>query len=44
MKDNEIVTINVPFTKEEHAVLKDAKGTLSWHDFILSLVEDSVEK
>jgi len=32
-------TVNVVFTDEEHKKLVDAKENLSWHDFILKLVE-----
>ena len=32
-------TVNVVFTDEEHKKLVNVKGNLSWHDFILKLVE-----
>ena len=34
-----IKQINVVFTAEEHERLLKAKGEMSWHDFIMSLVE-----
>ena len=33
-------TINVTFTDEEGERLTEAKGVLSWHDFIMTLVEE----
>lgn len=32
-------TINVTFSDENHELLVKAKGELSWHDFILKLLE-----
>jgi len=32
-------SISVTFTDEEHERLVKAKGSLSWHDFIMKLVE-----
>lgn len=32
-------TINETFTDEEHKELSKRKGKLSWHDFILKLLE-----
>jgi len=31
-------TLNVPFDDEEYDALVKAKGSLSWHDFIMLLV------
>ena len=33
-------TINVTFTDEEHERLVEAKGGLSWHDFILNGIKE----
>lgn len=33
-------TINVTFSDEEHKLLLEAKEELSWHDFILKLLEE----
>lgn len=33
-------TINETFTDEEYAKLKEKKDGLSWHDFIMQLVEE----
>jgi len=32
-------TINVTFEDVEHKKLEQKKGNLSWHDFIMNLVE-----
>ena len=32
-------TINVTFTDEEHRKLVRTKGDVSWHDFILNLLD-----
>lgn len=32
--------INVYFDDEEHERLEKEKGKLSWHDFIMKLIED----
>jgi predicted CopG family antitoxin len=33
--------INVTFEDKEHEELSKKKGELSWHDFILKLIEDN---
>ena len=35
--------INIVFTDEDHAKLTKAKGELSWHDFILTLLKEAKE-
>jgi hypothetical protein len=30
-------TVNLPFSKEEYEQLKQQKGSMSWHDFMLSI-------
>ena len=37
-------TINETFTDEEIRKLKKKKGKLSWHDFILKLIEEKKKK
>ena len=34
-------TLNVVFTDEEHKRLSEAKGDLTWHDFILKILEEA---
>ena len=34
-------TINVTFTDEEHKSLLKAKRGLSWHDFIINMVNEA---
>jgi hypothetical protein len=36
--------INVAFDDEEHKKLELKKGELSWHDFILKLLDKEVKK
>ena len=36
-------SISVTFTDEEHTALLKAKGELSWHDFILKMLEERGE-
>jgi len=33
-------SVNVVFENEEFELLAKAKGTKSWHDFIMNLVQD----
>ncbi len=33
-------SISETFTDEEHSLLLEAKGSLSWHDFIMKLIEE----
>ncbi len=35
-------TINVTFEDKEYESLKDVKGNLNWHDFILILVKENI--
>ena len=35
--------INIVFTDEEHEKLTKAKGELSWHKFILTLLKEEEE-
>lgn len=37
-------TINETFTDDEYEALKERKGSKSWHDFILSLCDESTRK
>lgn len=36
-------TLNETFTDKEYRDLKKVKGKLSWHDFILKLIEQKKE-
>ncbi|MFW9968765.1 MAG: hypothetical protein ACFFDF_01105 [Candidatus Odinarchaeota archaeon] len=36
-------TINVTFEDKEHQKLAEKKGELSWHEFILKLIDKEVK-
>ena len=36
-------TINVPFEDKQHQKLTEKKGELSWHEFILKLIDKDKE-
>jgi len=37
-------TLNIPLENEEIEFLKNLKGELSWHDFILKLAEQKLNE
>jgi hypothetical protein len=40
MNNPKIKTLNTPFTMEEYLRLNEAKGDMTWHDFIMTLAKE----